>query len=52
MTMSFGEEAPWMYLRDADEAQRGQLILGGTLTLLGAAQEQSSARARVAGEPC
>lgn len=39
-----------MYLQGAEGGQRGRLILGGTPTLLGAAQEQSSARARAARE--
>lgn len=47
MTMSFGEEAPWMYLRGAEGGQQGELILGGTPTLLGAAQV-CSARAQAA----
>lgn len=39
MTMSFGEEAPWMYLWGIEWGQQGGLISGGILTLLGAVQE-------------
>lgn len=41
-----------MYLWGTERGQRDQLIFGGTQNLLGAAQEQSSARAQAARELC
>lgn len=41
-----------MYLWGTERGQRDQVIFGGTQNLLGAAQEQSSARAQAARELC
>lgn len=50
MTMSFGEEAPWMYLQGAEGGQQGQLPAGCSPSLLcqGTGSRAESAHAPMA----